>query len=438
MSSEVKRVTWKTVGIVTGALLLIGGAVILIWKLTQIEDISNGIDDFLGTNDFLDIADDSTVSDAQVTATSWDNAWKEMLLDTKLEIDLLLRKEELQFLGADSKPPYATEFPTLIRHDAARFMNLTVGWKPIQTVVANEQRRVLNLRAYEYQTTTGDYHLVRMNVNGEYKRMIDGTVVFTDLPVLPSPVDASKPAIIEVENSDCLLSAKKLLDGGAERVGVLNMGSYDHPGGGFPTGASAQEEDMLRRTSLAVSLYNHKVVRFEGTQNYALTVGSKRSPTVGIGMIYTPGVLVFRGRKVDGWPFLQPNETFNVDFLTTAVNRINRAGMTSYTQFVTEYEKKKEEFRMKIEVLLRAAVNQGCKHLVLSALGCGAFRNPPKLVAELFKDVIEKEFKYSFERIVFAIIDDHNSKGVHTNNDTNHDAFAAVFPQPSLRRILFN
>jgi len=44
---------------------------------------------------------------------------------------------------------------------------------------------------------------------------------------------------------------------------------------------------------------------------------------------------------------------------------------------------------------------------VLGAFGCGAFANPPKHVAEIFRKVI-KEFDGYFAEIVFAILDDAN------------------------------
>ena len=52
--------------------------------------------------------------------------------------------------------------------------------------------------------------------------------------------------------------------------------------------------------------------------------------------------------------------------------------------------------------------------LVLSALGCGAFNNPPSHVAEIFRAVIQ-QYGSLFQSITFAIVEDHNSKaGLHT------------------------
>eukprot|EP01044_Picomonas_judraskeda_P030510 COSAG03_NODE_11005_length_617_cov_0.899614_1_plen_94_part_01 len=46
------------------------------------------------------------------------------------------------------------------------------------------------------------------------------------------------------------------------------------------------------------------------------------------------------------------------------------------------------DLRTKIHTLLTACKEQGATHLVLSALGCGAFRNPPDHVAELFREAL--------------------------------------------------
>lgn len=51
--------------------------------------------------------------------------------------------------------------------------------------------------------------------------------------------------------------------------------------------------------------------------------------------------------------------------------------------------------------------------------GCGAFRNPPEVVAQLFEEATEK-YRTSFDTIEFAVF--------HTPKDTkDYDAFAEVF-----------
>lgn len=56
--------------------------------------------------------------------------------------------------------------------------------------------------------------------------------------------------------------------------------------------------------------------------------------------------------------------------------------------------------------MLRVLGRQKQTHLVFGALGCGAFRNPPRVIARTFKDIlVEDEWKGYFEEIIFAILD---------------------------------
>ena len=65
--------------------------------------------------------------------------------------------------------------------------------------------------------------------------------------------------------------------------------------------------------------------------------------------------------------------------------------------------------------------------LVLGALGCGAFRNPPKHIATLFHKVIEEpEFLNQYKLLLFAIREDHNSRKEH-NSEGNYLPFYNEF-----------
>lgn len=71
-----------------------------------------------------------------------------------------------------------------------------------------------------------------------------------------------------------------------------------------------------------------------------------------------------------------------------------------------------EGVKNKIRTILRIACDQGQKNLVLGALGCGAFHNPPRYTARLFREVLcEQEFAGAFDRICFAVKSSHSSHG---------------------------
>lgn len=65
-----------------------------------------------------------------------------------------------------------------------------------------------------------------------------------------------------------------------------------------------------------------------------------------------------------------------------------------------------ELVKNKIRQVLRLMALNGTSCCVLGALGCGVFANPPKRVAQLFRNVIlEDEFRGRFDEVVFAILD---------------------------------
>ena len=75
-----------------------------------------------------------------------------------------------------------------------------------------------------------------------------------------------------------------------------------------------------------------------------------------------------------------------------------------------------------IAFLLDVAQMQNCTHLVLSAWGCGAFHQHAPTVARLFESAFQRLDKKSYPKVVFAILDDHNSPP-----PGNLNAFRAVF-----------
>ena len=98
------------------------------------------------------------------------------------------------------------------------------------------------------------------------------------------------------------------------------------------------------------------------------------------------------------------------------VNMIAVAGMNSpHTIFEDGEERIAPELvdgvKNKIRTIFRIAIDRGQKNLVLGAIGCGAFHNPPKHVAEIFRDVLcESEFFGAFKKICFAVKTRHTSK----------------------------
>ena len=221
---------------------------------------------------------------------------------------------------------------------------------------------------------------------------------------------------VSVINEDCLLVAEYLLFLGYKPA-VLNMASHINPGGGVAKGSGAQEENLFRRTNLYRSLYRYAA--------YAESYGMKKAPEQypldkNFGGIYTPCATVFRGKESDGYPLLP--SPFKMAFIAVpAINRPDIDDQGNLTDNMVEITKNK------MRTIFRIAIMHGHDALVLGAMGCGAFRNPPAHIARLFHEVIEEnEFKNKLKSIVFAVIDDYNAHRQH-NPEGNYLPFAREF-----------
>jgi len=72
-----------------------------------------------------------------------------------------------------------------------------------------------------------------------------------------------------------------------------------------------------------------------------------------------------------------------------------------------------DKTKTKMKVILQIALDRGHDSVVLGAFGCGAFRNPPATIAQLFREVIFQDYKDCFCHITFAILEDQNSGKQH-------------------------
>ena len=78
---------------------------------------------------------------------------------------------------------------------------------------------------------------------------------------------------------------------------------------------------------------------------------------------------------------------------------------------IYKFVEDKELMTTKIRSVLRIADGDGHRRVVLGALGCGAFGNPRKEVARLWKTVFgEKEFTAWFESVVFRVVQHGGTK----------------------------
>lgn len=217
---------------------------------------------------------------------------------------------------------------------------------------------------------------------------------------------------IVVVNVDCLKEAIRLKSEGFSPA-VLNMASSRRPGGGYLSGAGAQEENLFRRTNYVQHLADPDK-EFDPKRKWKY-----RLPE--FSCVYSTNVFIIRASEAEGYAFLQ--DPIPMSFI--ALSAYCSPPLTKDKQrLIPQFA---EKTKQKIRCMLATGLYYGHNSLVLSALGCGAFRNPPRHVAQLFKEVLsEEEFVNRYRHISFAIIDDHNARG-----EGNYQPFSEVFAQPT-------
>ena len=217
---------------------------------------------------------------------------------------------------------------------------------------------------------------------------------------------------ITVVNNDSINAGLDIQREGYNPV-VLNFANRRTAGGGVLRGSRAQEETIFRRTNLYRSLYQF----MPDAERYKVRKNWRQYPMdKNFGGIYTPYATVFRALD-----FSLLEKPVKISFVSVAaMNRPRLVDGKIAPELI-------EGTLNKMRTILRIGLYHGHDAIILGAFGCGAFQNPPKHVAQLFDQVIhEPEFENKYKKIVFAIIEDHNSCGP-VNPDGNLLAFINVF-----------
>lgn len=200
---------------------------------------------------------------------------------------------------------------------------------------------------------------------------------------------ASNPnhnTIFTVNDLSTLDAGLSLLQEGFENIMCLNFASAKNAGGGFLTGAQAQEESLARTSGL----YNC----LNTASEYYDTNRKMKSCFYSDYMIYAPDV-----------PFFKNNKGEKLD-------AIKKISIITAPAVNTGVVKKQEPHRVhEIENVMRQRINKvlaiskinGHDTLVLGAWGCGVFQNDPNDIARYFKDALLGDFNGHFKKIVFAI-----------------------------------
>lgn len=223
--------------------------------------------------------------------------------------------------------------------------------------------------------------------------------------------------------ADVIVSRKRTLEAASayardgKRVCVLNFASASNPGGGVKNGSSAQEEALCRCSTLYSSLIQNQM-----WGGFYAPHRSAHDPLHNDDCIYTPGVVAF---KTDtNYPTAMPKDQwYSVNVITCAApnlrekptNSMNYDGDKSVKISDADLQKLHEK---RLERILSIAALNENDVVILGAFGCGAFMNPPEVVANGMIPAIEK-FREYFDTIELAIY-------CSPRDDTNFRVFDRV------------
>eukprot|EP00746_Dinoflagellata_sp_MGD_P164890 gnl/MRDRNA2_/MRDRNA2_93829_c0_seq1.p1 gnl/MRDRNA2_/MRDRNA2_93829_c0~~gnl/MRDRNA2_/MRDRNA2_93829_c0_seq1.p1 ORF type:complete len:547 (+),score=89.45 gnl/MRDRNA2_/MRDRNA2_93829_c0_seq1:81-1721(+) len=272
--------------------------------------------------------------------------------------------------------------------------------------IAQETLRIL--QSTEYGMADG----ARIDLGSRLEVAIAGTILYPESEEIDFTVaNQNHRGTIEVRNETTLAAGKRLSDSirtsQGEGLCILNFASAKNPGGGFQTGAEAQEESLARASGLYVCLQGHNDDFYEP---------NRRNPKDGLyshSMLYSPQVPFFRN---DAGALCLP---WYASVITAPAPN---AGVATKKCGAAQV---KQSLHERCGRILRIAKLQKQTHLVLGAYGCGVFQNDPKEVAEAFDAWLRTEFAGAFQHVVFAILGSSKNNNLSIFRNHFHEASAS-------------
>lgn len=215
---------------------------------------------------------------------------------------------------------------------------------------------------------------------------------------------------IEVVQGTSFAVARKYA---GKRVCVLNFASATNAGGGVKKGSSAQEECLCRESSLYQSLKSDYLWK-----NYYSYHRERHNTLYTNRLVYVPKVTVIkdaRGKDI---------EPFEVSVIGCAAPNLREHPSNAMNPCAGEPVKitDKELLELLTERYRRVvalAEEKKTEILVTGAIGCGAFKNKPEIVARAWKEALKKNGS-TLEKVVFGIY-------CKENETANYTVFKRVF-----------
>jgi len=250
---------------------------------------------------------------------------------------------------------------------------------PRELAVQYGEQAVQTIRTGTYCTPSGRI----VSIADLIERSRQGTTSYPPDTPLPEGHVGTCQTQIEIANETTLAAVQRLRTSGHHPV-ALNFASATEAGGGFLSGARAQEEYLCRSSGLYECLRANRMYDFHR---------ARQDPVYTNYAIYSPEVPVFRAD--DGTLLETP---YTVGIITSPA--VNAKALDP-----ARHAKVLPAMWPRILKVLSVGVLHAHDSIVLGAWGCGAFGNDSWEIAKLFRKAFEENFKGAYSRVIFAIVD---------------------------------
>lgn len=243
------------------------------------------------------------------------------------------------------------------------------------------------------------------NVKESLRKSIDGQIFIGEQVTFETTKSRyTTPARIVVSNKRTIAAAAQYK---GEKICILNFASATNPGGGVTRGSNAQEECICRITDLYPCLDDKQMLDMFYHHHKSMLKKGKMTALYNDDCIFTPDVCVLKSDTKEPVP-LAENEIFSVDVITCAAPNLrektsNKMNSNSgNTRMKISDAELKALHTKRANRILDIAKSKGEEVIILGAFGCGAFQNPPQVVAEGIKAAVESHIR-DFKCIEFAV-----------------------------------
>lgn len=184
-------------------------------------------------------------------------------------------------------------------------------------------------------------------------------------------------SMVQFVNKDAIDLALELMETNGPRPLVLNLSDDCFAGGCVNQGSGAQEESLFRRT------------------NYFQTLTDEFYPIEEDEAVYSPEVTVIKTSEATGWQLIPEVNRPILSFVACpGLKYPELEGESDFSDTKIDKEPRLLEedveiLKRKIALVIQTAVQYKHDTIIFGAMGCGAWRNPPKHVAEIFKYVLD-------------------------------------------------